>query len=73
MPASDVDEFMRELAPAPEPAPDATPAPDSGNDQGAEAIDRLMLQLLDELFQGLSPDGMLDPSSPDAGGDGTGA
>ena len=68
-----LDEFMRELAPAPEPAPDATPAPDSGNDQGAEAIDRLMLQLLDELFQGLSPDGTLDPSSPDAGGDGTGA
>ena len=32
-----------------------------------------MLQLLDELFQGLSPDGTLDPSSPDAGGDGTGA
>ena len=68
-----LDEFMRELAPAPEPAPDATPAPDTGNDQGAEAIDRLMLQLLDELFQGLSPDGTLDPSSPDAGGDGTGA
>ena len=32
-----------------------------------------MLQLLDELFQGLSPDGMPDPSAPDGGSDGKGA
>jgi S1-C subfamily serine protease len=70
-----LDEFMRELAPAPDatPSPDATPAPDGSSDPGAEAIDRLMQQLLDELFQGLSPDGTLDPSTPDAGSDGTGA
>ena len=75
-----LDEFMRELAPpAPEPAPDATPgpdatpAPDGATDPNAEALDQLMQQLLNELFKGLSPDGTLDPSAPDAGGDGTGA
>ena len=30
----------------------------------------LMQQLLDELLQGLSPDGTLDPFAPDAGTDG---
>ncbi len=70
-----LDAFMDELAPeAPAPAPDPTPAPDGTDDPTAEAIDRLMLQLLDELLQGLSPDGTLDPSAPDDGGtDGEGA
>ena len=31
-----------------------------------------MQELLNELLQGLSPDGQMDPSAPDAGG-GTGA
>ena len=45
-----------ELAPepAPQPAPEPTPAPDDPNDPGAEAIDRLMQQLMDELLQGLT-------------------
>ncbi|HEX5039406.1 MAG TPA: trypsin-like peptidase domain-containing protein [Candidatus Limnocylindria bacterium] len=70
-----LDEFMRELAPAPDPtpAPEETPPPDALTDPGAEAIERLMQQLMDELLRGLSPDGTLDPSAPDAGGDGTGA
>ena len=78
-----LDAFMDELAPedsAPQPAPettpspDPTPAPDGADDPTAEAIDRLMLQLLDELLQGLSPDGTLDPLAPDEGGtDGEGA
>jgi putative serine protease PepD len=72
-----LDAFMDELvpeAPAPDPAPDPTPAPDGTDDPTADAIDRLMLQLLDELLHGLSPDGTPDPLAPDAGGtDGEGA
>jgi S1-C subfamily serine protease len=61
-----LDEFMRELAPAPDPAPDpdATPAPDNA-DPGADAVDRLMQQLLDELLQELNPGGGSDPFAPD--------
>ena len=81
-----LDSFMRELqrelapgAPAPQPAPDtapgpdSTPAPDGADDPAAAAIDRLMHQLLDELMQGLSPNGRLDPSAPDGGTDRQGA
>jgi putative serine protease PepD len=81
-----LDSFMRELqrelapgAPAPQPAPDtapgpdATPAPDRPNGPAAGTIDRLMQQFLDELLQGLSPHGTLDPSAPDGGTDGQGA
>ena len=68
-----LDAFMDELAPeapAPDstPAPDPTPAPDGTDDPTADAIDRLMLQLLDELLHGLSPDGTPDPLAPDEGG-----
>ncbi|HET9757620.1 MAG TPA: trypsin-like peptidase domain-containing protein [Candidatus Limnocylindrales bacterium] len=60
-------------APDPAPGPDATPAPNGADDPAAAAIDRLMQQFLDELMRGLSPNGMSDPSAPDAGTDGQGA
>ncbi len=65
-----LDAFLGELdaeAPAPEPAPDPAPDPDA-SDPSADAIDRLMLQLLDELLQGLSPNGS-EPLMPDGGTD----
>jgi putative serine protease PepD len=72
-----LDELAPELAPQPAPdpmpAPDPTPAPDGTEDPTADAIDRLMLRLLDELLNGLDPDGTLDPSAPDGGTDGEGA
>jgi putative serine protease PepD len=75
-----LDAFLGELgqeAPAPQPAPeatpdpDATPTPDGPEDPSLEAIDRMMLQLLDELLQGLSLDGS-EPVAPDGGSDGQG-
>ncbi len=71
-----LDAFMGELAPeapAPQPAPeDPAPAPEESDDPMADAIDRMMLQLLEELFSGLSPDGT-DPLAPDDGSDDQGA
>ena len=52
--------------------PEASPAPDGADDPAADALEGLMWQFLDELLQGLSPDGMSDPLAPDAGGDGNG-
>ena len=75
-------ELQRELAPgapAPQPAPDsapgpdATPAPDGADDPTGGAIDGLMRQFLDELFQGLDPNALPDPFAPDGGTDGQGA
>jgi S1-C subfamily serine protease len=74
-----LDAFLGELAPeaapqpAPETTPDPTPAPEESDDSTADAIDRLMLQLLEELFQGLSPEGTPDPLAPDGDTDGQGA
>jgi S1-C subfamily serine protease len=74
------DAFMGELAPdapapqpAPEETPEPTPAPEGSDDPMADAIDRMMLQLLEELFQGLSPDGTPDQLAPDGSSDGQGA
>jgi putative serine protease PepD len=73
-------ELMRELEPgtAPQPAPDPMPAPDAtpapgGSDDPTAGIDRMLQGLLDELFQGLSPNGLQDPFAPDGGSDGQGA
>jgi putative serine protease PepD len=74
-------EFMQELTPgtpAPQPAPavpgpDATPAPGGGNDPSADALERLMQQLLDELFQGLGPSGNPSPIAPDGSSGSQGA
>ena len=75
-------ELQRELAPgapAPQPAPDsapgpdATPAPDGADDPTGGAIDGLLRQFLNELFQGLDPNALPDPFAPDGGTDGQGA
>ncbi len=76
-----LDAFLGELdpqAPAPQPAPEtspspeASPEPDGSSDAGMGVIDRMMRQLLDELLQGLSPNGS-EPIAPDEGQDGQGA
>jgi putative serine protease PepD len=77
-----LDSFLQELqrelapgAPAPQPAPDTAPAPapNGSDDPMAGAIEDLMRQFMDELFQGLDPNGMTDPFAPDGGTDGQGA
>ena len=47
--------------------------PDGADDPAADAIDRLLQQFLDDLMQGLSPNGPLDPFTPDGDTDGQGA
>jgi putative serine protease PepD len=66
-----LDMFLEELAPGvpaqPEPAPEATPEPDTEDDPGADAIERLLQQFLDGLLR--DPNEAPDPFAPDGGTD----
>jgi putative serine protease PepD len=75
-----LDAFLGELAPdaqEPQPAPDTEESPEApapeADDPTADAIDRFMWNLLDQMLRELSPGGSIDPFAPEGSTEGQGA